>query len=37
MSDEHRQHLRSLLKHVLLNNWNYSDHIPVVPHKKADS
>ena len=29
MSDEH--HIHSQLKHVLVNNWNYTEYIPVVP------
>ena len=33
MSAEHRQHLRSQLKHVFkVNYWNYTEYIPVVPH-----
>jgi hypothetical protein len=28
----YRQHLRSLLKHVSANNWNYTEYIPVVLH-----
>ena len=31
MSAEHRQHPRSQSKHVLMNNWNYTEYT-VVPH-----
>jgi len=27
---EHQQHLRSRLKHVLLNNFNYAEYILIV-------
>jgi hypothetical protein len=30
MSDDRQQHLRSRLKHVSMNNWNYTEYIPVV-------
>ena len=32
MSGEYQQHLRSRLKHDLVNNWNYTEYIPVMPH-----
>ena len=28
LSDECQQHLRSRLKYVLVNNWNYTEYIP---------
>ena len=37
MSDEHQKHLRSQLKHVSVNNWNYTEHIPVVLHYLIDN
>jgi len=37
MSDEHQQHLRSQLKHVSMNNWNYTEYIPVVSHYLIDN
>ena len=32
MFGEHQQHPHSQSKHVLMNNWNYTEYIPVVPH-----
>ena len=32
MSDEHQQHLCNRLKYVSMNNWNYTEYIPVVPN-----
>ena len=32
MSAGHWQHLRSQLKHVSMNNWNYTEYIPVVSY-----
>ena len=32
MSDEHQKHLRIQLKHVSVNNWNYTENLPVVLH-----
>jgi len=32
MSGEYQQHLRSRLKHDLVNNWNYTEYIPVILH-----
>ena len=31
MSDERQKYLRSLLKHVSMNNWNYTEYILVIP------
>jgi hypothetical protein len=32
MSDEHQKHLNSRFKHVLVNNWNYTEYILVAVH-----
>jgi hypothetical protein len=32
MSDEHQKHLRIQIKHVSVNNWNYTENLPVVLH-----
>ena len=37
LSDECQQHLRSRLKYVLVNNWNYTEYIPVVLHYLIDN
>jgi hypothetical protein len=37
MSDDRQQHLRSRLKHVSMNNWNYTEYIPVVHHDLANN
>ena len=37
MFAEHQQHLRSQLKHALVNSWNYTEYIPVVPHYLIDN
>ena len=33
---EHQQHPHNQLKHVQVNNWNYTEYIPVVPHYLLD-
>jgi hypothetical protein len=35
--DECQQHLRSRLKYVLVNNWNYTEYIPVVLYYSIDN
>ena len=37
LSDECQQHLHSRLKYVLVNNWNYTEYIPVVLHYLIDN
>ena len=37
MSDEHQKHLRIQLKHVSVNNRNYTENIPVVLHYLIDN
>ena len=37
MSNEYRKHLSSQLKHVSMNNWNYTEYNPVVPHYLIDN
>jgi hypothetical protein len=37
MSAEHQQHPHSQSKHVLMNNWNYTEYISVVPHYLANN
>jgi hypothetical protein len=37
LSDESQQHLRSRLKYVLVNNWNYTEYIPVVLYYSIDN
>ena len=37
MSDKCKQHLRSRLKHVSMNNWNHTEYIPVVPHSLTNN
>ena len=37
MSDEHQKHLRIQLKHVSVNNWNYTENLPVVLHYLIDN
>jgi len=33
MSDERQHHLRSRLKQVSMNNWNYTDTFLIIHHK----
>jgi mRNA-degrading endonuclease RelE of RelBE toxin-antitoxin system len=37
MSDECQQHLRSQVKHVLVNKWSCTEYIPVAPHYLIDN
>ena len=37
MSDEHQKHLRIQLKHVSMNNRNYTENLPVVLHYLIDN
>ena len=37
MSNKYQQHLHSGLKHASINNWNYTEYIPVIPHHLTNS
>jgi hypothetical protein len=37
MSDECQQHLHSRLKYMLMNNCNYTEYLPLVPHYLIDN